>query len=128
MTNSDSDGDRSLDGYEVANEYDPCSSESNPTCSGSPDSDGDGIDDGLEVKGYGTSPTESDSDGDGCPDWLEIMDINGDRKVDLFDVNLLHQRVIGHIPADDSVSESVFDVDKDGDIDADDETLMAANT
>ncbi len=36
----DSDGDRSLDGYEVNAGKDPCSAASKPVCTGSPDSDG----------------------------------------------------------------------------------------
>jgi hypothetical protein len=37
-----------------------------------PDSDGDGISDGLEVHTYGTDPTSSDTDGDGISDADEI--------------------------------------------------------
>ncbi|MFW9978681.1 MAG: hypothetical protein ACFFEJ_11430 [Candidatus Thorarchaeota archaeon] len=37
-----------------------------------PDSDGDGLDDGLEVKVYGTDPTSTDTDGDGVPDNEEV--------------------------------------------------------
>jgi len=37
-----------------------------------PDSDGDGLADGLEVKIYGTDPLNPDSDDDGLPDGLEV--------------------------------------------------------
>ncbi len=37
-----------------------------------PDTDGDGIPDGMEVAVYGTDPLERDSDGDGVEDWYEI--------------------------------------------------------
>ncbi|MFB6178530.1 MAG: hypothetical protein ABEI77_02260 [Halorientalis sp.] len=36
------------------------------------DTDGDGIDDWLEVAKYGTSPTKADTDGDGYPDGVEL--------------------------------------------------------
>jgi len=51
-----------------------------------PDSDGDGLIDGVEVKFYGTSPANSDTDGDGCPDGREAADINGDRMVNATDL------------------------------------------
>ena len=149
---ADTDDDRVIDGGECRLASNPNNPNSKPTCSfgiipdkdkdclpaplewligssdNNRDSDGDGIDDGIEVKGYATSPTKSDSDGDGCPDWLEIMDLNGDRSVDASDVSLLNERVAGTIPADDPVSESVFDVNKDGYIDVGDEELLANNT
>ena len=37
-----------------------------------PDSDGDGLSDGLEVKTYGTDPNNEDTDGDGLLDGEEI--------------------------------------------------------
>ena len=37
-----------------------------------PDSDGDGLSDGLEVKTYGTNPNDNDSDNDGLFDGPEI--------------------------------------------------------
>jgi hypothetical protein len=38
-----------------------------------PDSDGDGIDDGTEVKVYGSDPTSTDSDNDGISDYDEVQ-------------------------------------------------------
>jgi len=38
-----------------------------------PDSDDDGLDDGLEVKKIGTSPTTSDTDKDGVTDGIEVL-------------------------------------------------------
>lgn len=51
-----------------------------------PDTDGDGLDDGLEVKIIGTNPLSSDSDKDGVTDGIEVVgtyesDINTDGKV-----------------------------------------------
>ncbi len=37
-----------------------------------PDTDGDGIPDGMEVAVYGTDPLKRDTDGDGADDWYEI--------------------------------------------------------
>jgi hypothetical protein len=152
----DTDGDRVVDGAECFLGSDPNDPNDKPTCDFHPlipdsdgdclpdllemlphplgfgsdrnnsDTDGDGINDGIEVKGYGTSPTKSDSDGDACPDWLEIMDINGDRSVDDMDQLLLWGRVTGLISASDS--DPIFDVNKDGYIDVGDEELMAVNT
>ncbi|MCJ7490929.1 MAG: dockerin type I repeat-containing protein [Dehalococcoidia bacterium] len=147
---ADTDDDRVVDGGECRLLSNPNDPNSKPTCSfgfipdsdgdclplplemvigssdNNKDSDGDGIEDGLEVKGYATSPIKSDNDGDGCPDWLEIMDIDGDRSVDAGDVSLLSERVAGVIPPSDS--DPIFDVNKDGYIDVGDEELMAANT
>ncbi|MBT3539447.1 hypothetical protein HOF40_01515 [Candidatus Parcubacteria bacterium] len=40
-----------------------------------PDTDGDGINDNVEIEKYGTDPTNPDTDGDGYRDGIEI--ING---------------------------------------------------
>jgi hypothetical protein len=62
----DSDGDRLTDAEEAAagtNPYDP-------------DTDGDGLDDFLEVRRYGTNPLFWDTDGDGLSDFLEVTKYN----------------------------------------------------
>jgi hypothetical protein len=125
--NAHSDGDGSLDGYETVMLTDPCDSASKPGCLGlgSGDSDGDGIQNCLEVRGYGSNPI--DSDGDACPDWLEIHDLDGNRKVDSGDSLWLAKRIAGLIPAD-PVSDPIFDVDKNGKIDSGDSLAMAKNT
>jgi hypothetical protein len=148
---ADSDGDRVIDGAECRLGSNPADANSKPSCGGvsgddndgdclendaetyifdsdpnNRDTDSDGIDDDIEAKGYGTSPASTDADGDGCPDWLEIMDLDGDRMVDAGDVSLLNERVNGTIPPSDS--DPIFDVNKDGNIDAGDEGLMAVNT
>ena len=105
---ADSDGDTVLDGFEVATEYDPCSAASKPVWEGGLDSDGDGLQDGLERSGYNTCVSTGDtfpgytscaspmdSDADGCADTLEVMDINGDRKVAVGDLTLLAKRSAG---------------------------------
>jgi len=134
----DSDGDRSLDGYEVAKGKNPCSASSNPTCSSSPDSDGDRLLDCYErtgyntctvagdtVPGWSTCANPKDSDGDGCSDMLEALDLNGDRFVDSGDQGLMSKRVAGKIPPSDS--DPIFDVNKDRFIDSGDQGLMYTN-
>jgi serine/threonine protein kinase len=41
-----------------------------------PDTDGDGLSDGLEVNQYGTQPTNQDSDGDTLKDGQEVNELN----------------------------------------------------
>lgn len=62
----------------------------------SPDTDGDGLEDGQEVNNYGTNPTKTDTDGDGIEDRKEIhkyetnpskIDSDGDGMDDLSEVN-----------------------------------------
>jgi hypothetical protein len=57
----DSDGDGLLDYEEYLLGTDPLN----------PDTDGDGLPDGLEVHVYGTDPLNPDSDDDGCPDGMD---------------------------------------------------------
>ncbi len=63
--------DRDDDGFNSAMERAYGSSDSNP------DSDGDGVPDGLEVFRAGTHPTKRDSDGDGLIDGIEDQNHNG---------------------------------------------------
>jgi len=137
---ADSDGDKVLDGYEVATGYDPCSAASKPPRQ-SGDSDKDGLSNRLERScyntcaftedpspGYSSCANPTDSDGDGCADTVEVLDLNGDRTVDSGDQGLMNRRVVGKILADDPVSESVFDLNKDGDVDSGDQGMMNRNT
>jgi hypothetical protein len=52
------------------------------------DSDCDGLQDGVEVKVYGTSPANPDTDDDGCGDGREAADVNGDRTVSSADLGI----------------------------------------
>jgi len=134
---ADSDGDIVLDGFEVANGYDPCNAASKPQWEGGPDSDGDGLLDGWERSGYNTCAfagdaypgydacvAPQDSDEDGCADTLEALDLNGDRRVNSADIGLLNKRFAGKILGDDPVSEKVFDLNKDGSLNSADTGLM----
>ena len=59
----DEDGDSLTNGEEVELGTDPRD----------PDTDDDGLDDGLEVKVIGTDPKKSDSDADGVSDGIEVV-------------------------------------------------------
>jgi hypothetical protein len=63
----DDDGDRLKNSFELVLGTDRCDS----------DTDNDGVSDGTEYGGYGTSPFVLDSDGDGFRDCREIGDVNG---------------------------------------------------
>ncbi|MDI6858465.1 MAG: FG-GAP-like repeat-containing protein [Dehalococcoidia bacterium] len=156
----DSDGDRVIDGAEVLLGSDPLDAGSRPSCSlpsdadrdclpaaveailGSSDSlkdsDGDGIGDGIEVRGWGTSPTLPDSDGDGCDDDKEIADVNGDAMANGLDYVRVLQRVFAvqdDDPADgDPVPDPypqvspAFDLNKDGMMNSLDAVIAALNS
>ena len=88
-----------------------------------PDTDGDGVNDGVEVKAYGTNPLVADTDGDGCGDGKEVASVNGDRVVNAADLAI----VSGHIGSATSPVYLVqFDANKDGAITAGDLAIMAA--
>jgi Arylsulfotransferase (ASST)/Thrombospondin type 3 repeat len=135
----DSDDDRIVDGFEVANGANACDAASKPACTDTTDNDSDGLNNCLEHFGYNTCAgvddnmigwstcaTPMDSDSDGCADVLEVMDINGDRRVTVADQTLLAKRGVGLLPPSDS--DPVFDVNKSGTITVADQTLMAKNT
>jgi hypothetical protein len=73
--------------------------------------------DKYEAYGYNSLISVADTDGDGCEDWVEIHDLNGDRTVDSGDVGTMNKRIAGKITSD-PVSDVIFDVNKDGFIDA----------
>ena len=156
----DSDGDRVLDGAEVLLGSNPLDPDSRPSCAGIvdddrdclpahveaafgssdaiKDTDGDGINDGIEVKGWGTSPVAGDSDGDGCDDDKEIADVNGDAVANALDYVRVAQRVFGvqdddpddgdPVPDADMQVSAAFDVNKDGVMSALDPVLAALNS
>ena len=107
--NRDSDGDGSLDGYEVTHSSDPCSAASKPLPGSSNDSDGDGLTDDVEARGWGTNPYSTDSDGDACPDDKEIVDIDGNRQANILDVLWAARMAFKLVPA-----HPALDLDKSG--------------
>jgi hypothetical protein len=78
------------------------------------DTDGDGISDGVEVKGWATSPASLDTDGDsaggdGCEDDKEIVSVNSDKQANILDVWLVAKMVFGLLPP-----HPALDINKDG--------------
>ena len=143
--NADTDGDRVTDGAECAFGTNPNDALSFPpkapsndadhdgldafaeallgTNPNNSDTDGDGVNDGVEVKAYGTNPLVADTDGDGCGDGKEVASVNGDRVVNSADLAI----VAGHIgPATSPAYLVQFDANKDGAITAGDLAIMAA--
>jgi len=157
---ADSDGDRVVDGAEVALGSNPLSSGSKPTCVGivdgdrdclpndveaifgsdpnKKDTDGDGIADGTEVKGWGTSPVQRNTDADRCEDDKEIAEINGDGVVNALDEARVAQRAFNvqdddpsdgnPVPDFNMVVSPAFDINKDGVMNALDEALVVLNS
>jgi hypothetical protein len=137
----DSDGDTVVDGYECLAGTDPKNPLSKPSLNltdsdrdGLPDSvealfgcdpnkadtDGDGISDGFEVKGWATSCTLKDTNVNGCPDNVEIADVNGDYRVNVADHLIVAKTAIGWFAYNADV-----DVTKDGRINVADQLLVA---
>jgi len=87
------------------------------------DCDGDGLSDGIEVRGWGTLPSVMDTDGDGCDDDKEVADINGDRVANIIDVLSVARATFKVIPP-----HPVFDLNKDGVINLMDVFFEAKNS
>jgi hypothetical protein len=142
LTDPDTDRDGVIDGAECALGSDPSNALSRPSATAGTDSDGDslpdsfevsigadpddvdsdddGITDGIEVKGYGTSPTSPNTDGDGCTDAQEIASVDGLSAVNSIDLQLIAQRFgLGN--------QWVHDIDKSGAINSIDLQLVAQN-
>ena len=101
-------GDGDNDGLPAAVEALFGSSDSNP------DTDGDGIPDGTEVKGWASSPSSQDTDGDsggddGCRDDKEIASVNTDKQANILDVVLVARMAFGLLPP-----HPALDINKDG--------------
>lgn len=129
--NPDSDGDSVVDGAECLLGSDPNDPANKPpgtpagdndgdglpasvealfgSSDANADSDGDGISDGAEVKGWATSPASVDSDGDGCADWIEIADVNGDGTANILDIQWVAMAGFGLMDA-----HPALDLNKDG--------------
>ena len=111
-----------------------------------PDSDGDKLNDGVEVKWYATAPANYDTDGDGCSDGKEAADVNGDHKVDSTDALGISQHTTTGALAPGKVGVplplgspagaynvagvrrtnlATYDINKDGKIDSTDSVLRS---
>jgi Thrombospondin type 3 repeat len=141
----DTDGDTVLDGLECLMGSDPRNVASRPPgnpagdmdsdglpanieealgCSdANPDSDGDGIPDGVEVRGWGTSCLSNDTDADGCQDWIEIVDINGDGNANIFDAWWVARMAFGVV-----APNQALDINKDGVLNVLDAYLATVNS
>ncbi|MBI2724547.1 MAG: hypothetical protein HYX50_05740 [Chloroflexi bacterium] len=82
------------------------------------DSDSDGVTDGVEVKFYGTNPSNPDTDGDGCSDGKEIADINGSRTVSSVDLGQVASRTGNYRTAGGTLDafKRNYDTNRDGNI------------
>jgi FtsP/CotA-like multicopper oxidase with cupredoxin domain len=108
LSQPDTDGDRLCDAFEIAIGSDPFLA----------DTDGDGINDGIEYRGYGSSPLLVDTDGDGCSDGLEIASVDTNRTVNSIDL-LIVALQFGRS------DRPVQDVDKNGVVNSNDLLLVA---
>lgn len=84
------------------------------------DTDDDGISDGVEFKGYATSPSADDTDGDGCSDGLEISSVDRNYIVNSQDLLI----VALSIGID---TRTNIDIDKSGIINVADLGIVASN-
>ncbi|MEX2246818.1 MAG: thrombospondin type 3 repeat-containing protein [Dehalococcoidia bacterium] len=108
----DTDNDGTLDGWECANGFDPRDAASRPAAIiGDVDSDGDGLRDSWEVRGWGTNPNMLDSDGDGLGDCKEAADVDGNSVVN-FSGDVIYFAFAVLTPGFGKTQD--FDLDKNG--------------
>jgi hypothetical protein len=132
---ADTDGDRVLDGAECALGTDAAFAGSVPPASPAGDTDHDGltdafeltigtdpnkvdtdgdlINDGVEVMYYNTNPLSTNTDGDACGDGKEIGSVNNDTAVNVIDLQII-SKATGSAPGPPYVTD--FDLNKDGQI------------
>lgn len=140
----DSDGDRVGDGAECSYGSDPASAASKPalpafaadtdhdglsdadeaargTNPAEKDTDGDGLQDGWEVRAYASDPLSPDSDGDGVRDGCEALSLNVDTVINVGDQALLAAEIMAPPP-----KLAHFDLNRDGPINPGDQALQAS--
>jgi hypothetical protein len=95
-----------------------------------PDSDNDGIVDGVEIWSYGTAPSNPDTDGDLCRDGHEAADVNGNRAINSQDLGLVAQDFGNYRGANGTVTAQAWkmnaDFDRNANINAADLGLVAS--
>ena len=124
--NEDTDGDLVVDAAECAIGSSPVDSASRPPADKSTsDTDGDGVRDALERRGYNTSASSVDTDGDGCDDGIETASVNGDRAVNVLDLQAVAARTGAYGAGDD---KRYFDATKDGAVNVIDLQFVAGMT
>jgi len=111
----DTDNDGFLDGYECLHGSNPRDVNSKPAAlvDDNADNDGDGLRNGWERRGWGTSPTLVDSDGDGLGDCKEAADVNGNGVVDFVEDTMFYARAV-LLPRASFGKTMDFDLDKNG--------------
>lgn len=141
ILNADTDGDRVRDGAECTLGSNPSNAASKPA-PGTPDSDGDtihdgietlygwnpnnvdtdgdGVSDGIEFKGYSTAPQSLNSDTDSCQDDAEVASVNTSNNVDVIDLG-----IVGANQATPGFPN--YDMNKNGSVDVIDLGFVAAN-
>lgn len=102
ISGSDSDRDRLPDSCEAAYGTNP----------NAPDTDGDGVLDGAEVRFWTSDPNDRDSDADGCQDDVEVASVNGDRQVNVIDLQQTasHAGHLSHYETYDSNGNGTVEV------------------
>jgi hypothetical protein len=111
---TDNDNDRLSNLFEVA-------FGTNPDVA---DTDGDGLQDGVEYKGYNANPLATDTDGDGTRDACEAASINADTIVNAGDQALLAAEFLRGVPPSQKLAN--MDLNKDSVINAGDQALQAS--
>jgi acyl-homoserine lactone acylase PvdQ len=143
----DTDGDGTIDGAECALGSDPANAASRPvspppasdpdhdllatsfensigTNPNAGDSDGDGLSDGVEYRGYGGNPLAADSDLDGATDGCEAASLNFDVTVNSGDQGMLSAEIARNVPLSAKLRD--FDINKDGAINSGDQGIQSA--
>jgi hypothetical protein len=140
----DTDGDLTLDGAECGLGTDPTNASSKPPASPPgdtdhdgltdayeavigtnptlPDTDGDKLNDGVEVKGYNSGPLSLNTDGDACSDGKEAASVNGDNTVNSTD-QLIVSQSFGLQGSPNYFYD--FDVNRDGNINSTDQLIQS---
>jgi hypothetical protein len=143
----DTDGDRVADGAECAMGSDPANAASKPPTSfpagtdndndklsnvfevalgTNPDvgdTDGDGLQDGVEYKGYNADPLVTESDGDGTRDACEATSFNLDTTTNSGDQGMLSAEIARNVPTSQKLVN--MDINKDGAVNSGDQGIQA---
>jgi hypothetical protein len=90
------------------------------------DADGDGVLDRQEFRYYNTNLLMADTDADGCSDAREIASVNGDRHVNVIDLQQV-ATAAGSYTLPGTIVQVTFDVVKSGDISVIDLLFVAQN-